>query len=228
MIDGSWDRELLIALNRLVGADRRYFWELANNPLVRGFPVFFPLLVLWFIGDYNRRRSRMLAGLLAVCVATVASVWIQFHFPINTRPILDPSLNLQNIDPRWKQDWDRVSSFPSDTSTLYFGIAAVILVENVLVGLLCFLWVLVVIGVPRVMFGWHYPSDVLGAMILGPACVFLFVELPFLPLLFERILMLFKDRMYIIHALLFIFLADASNTFDGLHQLERILAHSSR
>jgi undecaprenyl-diphosphatase len=40
------------------------------NPLFRGFPVFFFVVAAWFSKDWEKRRPRMLAGLLATCIAT--------------------------------------------------------------------------------------------------------------------------------------------------------------
>jgi len=43
---------------------------------------------------------------------------------------------------------------------------------------------------------------------------------------FERSLMLFEGRMYIVHALLFIFLSDASNLFLSLQEVGKKLARA--
>jgi membrane-associated phospholipid phosphatase len=163
----------------------------------------------------------MLAGLLAVCLATILSVWLQFHVAIHTRPILDPALHLETVIPPWT--WDRMSSFPSDTATLFFGLAAVVFVEERLVGLFCFVWVAVIIAIPRIIFGFHYASDIIGSLVLGSACVFIFAKSPYPRSLFERTLMLFEGRMYIVHALLFVFLAEASNLFLSLEALGKEL-----
>jgi undecaprenyl-diphosphatase len=197
-------------------------WELATDSLFRGFPVFFSLVALWFADDSRERRSRMLAGLLATCVATGLSLWVQFHLATHTRPLLDPAIPLNIADPRWSLDWDRRNSFPSDTSTLYFALATVIFLEKRLVGLFCLLWVAVIIAVPRVIFGWHYPSDIVGSLVLALACVLLFNTVPYLRALFERILILFESRMYIVHALLFIFLMEAFEVFLSLQKLGKI------
>jgi membrane-associated phospholipid phosphatase len=167
----------------------------------------------------------MLAGLLAACVATVLSVWIQFHLTTHARPLLDQALPLNIADPRWSSDWDRRNSFPSDTATLFFALAAVIFVENRLVGLFCFLWSVVIITIPRVIFGWHYPTDLAGALVLGPACVFLFNTIPYLRALFARMLILFEGHLYVVHALLFILLSDASTGFLSLQKLGKDLVH---
>jgi membrane-associated phospholipid phosphatase len=222
MLSSNWDRELLLTLNSFVGHEGpHHVWEFANNALLRGFPIFFALVALWFSGDCIKRRSRMLVALLAVCFATVLSVWLQFHLVGHTRPFLDPALHLKIATTG--ANWDRTNSFPSDTATLFFALATVVFLENRVIGLLCFLWVAAVISLPRVVFGWHYPSDIVGSMVLGPGCVFLFDKMPYLRMLSERSLMLFEGRMYLVHALLFIFLADAFNLFWSLQHAGKSL-----
>jgi undecaprenyl-diphosphatase len=214
------DRDILLTLNSFGGANKD-LWELANNSLFRGFPLFFSLPALWFSGGHRELRGRMLAGLLAVCLVTILSVWLQFHVDVHTRPILDPALHLETAVPAGT--WDRTSSFPSDTATLFFGLAAVVFVEERLVGLFCFVWVAVIIAIPRVIFGFHYASDIVGSLILGSACVFMLAGSPYPRRLFERMLMRFEGRMYVVHALLFVVLAEASNLFLSLQALGKEL-----
>jgi hypothetical protein len=145
----SLDKEILLTLNSF-GGGNKVLWELMNNSLFRGFPLFFSLPALWFSGGHRERRGRMLAGLLAVCFATILSVWLQFHTNVHTRPLLDPALHLENVIPF---TLDRANSFPSDTATLFFGLAAVVFIEYRLVGLFCFVWVAAIIAIPRVIFG---------------------------------------------------------------------------
>lgn len=214
------DQQSLLTLNAFGGGNTD-LWELANNSLFRGFPLFFSLTALWFSDGPRERRGRMLAGLSAVCLATIFSVWFQFHVDVHTRPILDPALHLKTVIPPWT--WDRASSFPSDTATLFFGLAAVVFVEERLVGLFCFVWAAVIIAIPRVIFGFHYASDIVGSLVLGVAAVFIFARSPYPRKLFERALTYFEGRMYIVHALLFVFLTEASNLFLSLQALGKEL-----
>src|SRR5438034_2971166 len=92
------DRDILLTLNSFAGGNT-HLWELANNSLFRGFPLFFILASLWFSDGHRERRGRMIAGLLAVCLATIFSVWLQFHIDVHTRPILDPTLHLEAVVP---------------------------------------------------------------------------------------------------------------------------------
>jgi membrane-associated phospholipid phosphatase len=220
MAIADFDREILLTLNAF-GGGNTHLWELANNSLFRGFPLLLSLPALWFAGEQRERRARMLAGLLAVCLATIFSVWAQFHIDIHTRPILDAALHLQTVIPPWT--WDRTSSFPSDTATLFFGLAAVVFVEERLVGLFCFVWVAVIIAIPRVIFGFHYASDIIGSLVLGSGSVFVLAGSSYPRHLFERTLMWFEGRMYIVHALLFVFLAEASNLFLSVQALGKEL-----
>jgi len=225
-MSGNLDQGLLLALNS-VAEGNMIVWKLANNALFRGFPIFFAVVALWFVVDCRRRRSRMLVGLFAVCVATILSLWLQFHLTVHVRPILDQALPLKVAEPQWRTFWDHTGSFPSDTATLFFALAAVVFLENRLVGFFCFLWVTGIIAIPRIVFGWHYPSDIIGSFILGSGCVFSFNKVPYLRMLIERMLTLFEGHMYIVHALLFLFLAEASNLFLSLQEIGKYLAQMS-
>jgi undecaprenyl-diphosphatase len=215
------DKEILLTLNAFGGGNNN-LWDLANNSLFRGFPLFFSIPALWFSSDQPERRGRMLAGLLAVCLATMLSVWSQFHIAVHTRPILDLAIPLDTVIPR--TPWDRTNSFPSDTATLFFGLAAVIFVEKRLVGFFCFVWVAALVAIPRVVVGLHYPSDIIGSFVLGPAIVFVFTALPYPRGLFEHALTWFEGRLYIVHALLFIFLAESFDLFPSLQALGKVFA----
>ena len=224
---GNMDLELLLSLNSLAGsAAQKLFVLFVDNALIRGFPIFVPLVALWFSSDCVKRRSRMLVGLLATSVATILSIWLQHRVLPHIRPLLDPALHLKIADPKWTTTvWDRQGSFPSDTATLYFALVAVIFIENRLAGYFCFLWALTIIGFSRVIVGYHYPSDIVGSMILGPGCIYLFTKISSLRTLFERVLTLCENRMYLVNALLFVYLADAFNLFASLQQLKGIGLH---
>jgi undecaprenyl-diphosphatase len=223
MVVANLDQELLLALNSLAANKTTYFWwGLGSNNLVRELAILCPLVALWFADDSKERRSRMLAGLLGVCLATLLSVWSQFHFDIHSRPFLDAGLPLKIGKPVWLT-WDRANSFPSDTATMFFGLATVVFRENRWVGLFCFFWAAAIIAIPRVAFGFHYPSDIVGSAVLGPAFVLFFERVSYLRIWIERALNLFDKRMYLIHAMLFVFVAEASNLFSGLRAIASYL-----
>jgi undecaprenyl-diphosphatase len=80
-------------------------------------------------------------------------------------------------------------------------------------------WSLFTVGLARIAVGWHYPSDVAGGFLLGVLAVYLFTRM--LPVIdfFERRLQVCEKRMYLVHALLFVFLADAFSLFAGMRAI---------
>src|SRR5215472_15400044 len=111
------DLRVLLDLNSLVPLNpeaQTLFYFPADNALVRGFPIFFPLIAMWFSQDAQRRRARVAIGLLAGCAATILSVWLQKHLQVHVRPFLDPHLHLRGMDLVPKTGWNHLSSFPSD------------------------------------------------------------------------------------------------------------------
>jgi undecaprenyl-diphosphatase len=201
-----------VLLNKTIDA-------IGQNTFVRGFPVFFPLVALWFYGDDQKRRARISAGLFAGFLAVVVSISVQHKFYVHTRPFLDETLHLNVYDQTLAANWDRLSSFPSDTATLFFSLCVVIIVESPVVGGIAFLWSLFSVGIMRVLIGFHYPSDILGSLILGPGFVLLVGRNKYVVALFERLLDLFRSAQYIVHGLFFIALAEAYNLFAGLRHI---------
>lgn len=201
-----------LAGNRLF---RLLVYNVGENPLLRGFPIFFPLLLLWFGNDSTERRSRILTGLLATCAAVGLSVAMQYLVPVHTRPVLDPALTLHMAT----QTWDHNSSFPSDTAMLYFALSTTIFLLNKRMGIAVLLWSLLSAGLCRVALGWHYPSDILGSLVIAPAVVLLFDNPAFIRGKIEALLESSQNRLNIISAMLMLFIAEAYNLFPGLRSM---------
>jgi undecaprenyl-diphosphatase len=218
------DHDILLRLNSITVYNNLFleiFYAIGFNPLIRGFPILFPLTVLWFYDNCDKRRSRMLIGLLTTCLVVFLSVWMQFHVIIHVRPLLDQTLPIYDL--RAAENWHRLGSFPSDTATLYFSLATIIFLERPLLGSIALLWSLVTAGLVRVALGLHYPSDIVGALVLGPGCVYFISKIKYLGLLSERLLYMFRSRTYIIHSMFVIFVADAYNSLAGLSNVVHIL-----
>jgi undecaprenyl-diphosphatase len=92
----------------------------------------------------------------------------------------------------------------------------VVFLENKLAGTIAFLWSLISVGVVRMAMGYHYPSDVIGALILGPGIVLLSERIRWMPAEMNKLLLRLKSRPYIVQAAVFLFLADAYWLFYGL------------
>jgi undecaprenyl-diphosphatase len=195
-------------------------WDFfGNNPLFRGLPVLFSIPLLWFSSEGIVRRSRMLIGLMSTCAAVILSVWLQHHLHIHTRPFLDPHLHLQGTPNPSSVGLNHLNSFPSDTATLFLSLSTVIFLEDRRAGSAAFVWTLFTACIARIATGWHYPSDILGAMVVGPSCVYLLTRIRPLQSYVECLLERWEPRMYIVDAALFLYLADAYVLFAGLQNI---------
>jgi len=146
------DHSPLLFLNSFLGDND--LWNgviagFATNSIVRGFPIFFTLVALWFYSDNSKSRARIFAGLFATLFAVAIAVSLQHNLYIHTRPVLDETLHLKLYDPAIVTGWDRLNSFPSDTATLFFSLSAVIFIESPLVGSMALLWSLFTAGLMR-------------------------------------------------------------------------------
>ncbi len=183
---------------------------LADNAFARGAPVFIPLLVIWFSDE--KRRGRILSGLIGVCLATGGSVIVQRFLHIGTRPFLDPNLHLYLLNGEFADNWYHSNSFPSDTAALFFSLSTVVFLQWRAAGLVAYTWSLL-INVCRMAIGFHYPTDVLAGIALGVGVVYLFSDIPRLTDFLQGFMERSKSRMPWINALLAMFIADAYTLF---------------
>src|SRR3546814_12277769 len=62
---------------------------------------------------------------------------------------------------------DGWSSFPSDYAVLFSGLAVAVWIQSWRGGLLCAIWDLVVVCLPRVFLGYPYPTDIAAGLVIG-------------------------------------------------------------
>ena len=223
------DLEVLLYLNHTAEAHPdllRLIKLLADSPLARGLPSFGTLIYLWFSSDNIERRCSIVVGMLATSAALAVSVLLQFVLTVHLRPIFDPAVDVANLL-RWEKIGfgKRVYSFPSDTSVLYFGFAAVIFTVNKAAGVANFVWCLVTVGLLRVALGLHYPSDILAAIFLTSLSVFAASRVGFLRATIARVMKSFDARQVMANAAFVMFLLEAYNLFQGVQALLAVSLH---
>lgn len=223
----NWlDRTTILYFNSFIGDNSFYnslIENLGNNPLIRGFPVFFALAALWFKNDHPDRRPRVLAGLFATCVALYISLATQFHVLVHTRPFLDNTLKLKLASPELPAGWAHPSSFPSDTATLFASLVMVVILESRLLGVVACVWSILTVGVIRMALGYHYFTDIVGGIILGGAVVYVVQTNPYIIAATKYILTRFQKNQYLLDSFFVLFLAEAYGLFPGLIQIKSLL-----
>lgn len=171
----SFDTCILHFLNRF--AQRSWVFDhaialLSENALFKGVLAMTIFWFLWFRHENTRNeeeRRFLLFGLLSSCIGLVLARTLAHLLPFRERPLHNPSLHIQvpfGFDPASFIDW---SSFPSDHATLYFSLAVTFLFVSRRLGIAALAYTLLVICLPRIYSGVHYPTDILGGALLGTA-----------------------------------------------------------
>ena len=92
--------------------------------------------------------------------------FLAFALPFRDRPLVNPDLHLVIPFESGVRTW---SSFPSDHAVLAFALATSLSRLSPKIALWAYFHAAIIICVPRVIFGLHYPSDLIGGALLGIA-----------------------------------------------------------
>ena len=104
--------------------------------------------------------------------------WWTGLLPFRNRPMNDIGFSFLpplGYNPNLLEGW---SSFPSDHAALFFGLAAGIFSISKRIGRFALLHAIVIVSLPRLYLGIHYPTDIVAGGILGASFVWLAGRLP--------------------------------------------------
>jgi undecaprenyl-diphosphatase len=128
--------------------------------------------------DRDERHERLVSILIGSLLIGVLSRCLQLILHIHQRPML---ANLHLPFPKFDAGISSLNtwnSFPSDHSMLFFALSTGLWTINRRLGIIAAIWSLIVIDLPRVYLGIHYPSDVVAGAVLGTICMVGFLRLP--------------------------------------------------
>lgn len=128
--------------------------------------------LLWFAWGLTRddgsdRVPFASRSILGALLAIVVGRAMQNLLPARVRPLHEPSLGFvlpHGVDPAIHTD---MSSFPSDHALLFFAVATAVWARSRALGALAFAWTAVMICLPRIYLGYHYPTDILAGAVIG-------------------------------------------------------------
>ncbi len=219
------DIPLIKAMNGHVGHSAlldHVMHHLTVDQLLQGVAFIALFWFLWFATDDADERARLLVGLAAASCAGILSRILQLALPTHPRPLHTASLGFvipAGVDP---DTLNHYNSFPSDHGALFFALAIVIWRSRPWLGLGALAWA-VVVDVPRVYEGYHWPSDILGALGLSLLTVSLFQN-QWLHALARRLVAVEPVRRAWFYLLAFLVTYQIATLFDDIRQIGRAFA----
>jgi undecaprenyl-diphosphatase len=183
-----------------------------------------PLLMLvvwcWFSSSdqpgTDRFRSQIAIGLAASFMSVAVAMAVQELIGHRERPFFQPGYTFtQFFGGAPQRD---VSSFPSDTCALVFGLSTAVYLYSRRVGLFAFAWAAFAVALPRLVTGIHFVSDVAFSALNGIVLVILATAvLP--PLVRAPLSYLLERQRALIYALAFGMLFEAGRMGGDLRPL---------
>ena len=136
---------------------------ISGNELIKGGAMMALFWWGWTERDSGRlqRQEYLLVGLGLSVVALAVARTLALSLPFRERPLRTPSIHFQvpyTMETVILEGW---SSFPSDHAVVFFGVAATLWCVSRLLGTIAAAYALVVISLPRIYTGVHYPTDVI-------------------------------------------------------------------
>lgn len=130
------------------------------------------------VSEVEDRHTRLVTVLIGTIVVGALARGLQVALHVHQRPVLsDLGLNfaVTGFDVSSLNNWN---SFPSDHSMFFFALGTGLWRVNRLAGLVAFVWTILIIDLPRIYLGIHYPSDVVFGALFGFIGMQAFLAIP--------------------------------------------------
>jgi len=121
---------------------------------------------LWFQNkDVQETREALLAAIMASFPALAVARVLSWVFN-RTRPLIE-TRHLFRLPYGQTPGWEGPSSFPSDHAVLFFALATGVFFASRRTGWFLFVYVSIVICLPRIYLAEHYATDILAGAAIG-------------------------------------------------------------
>ncbi len=185
------------------------------------FKMVIPMLILWwawFKIDTNQKYNRkiVITTFIASFVGLFIARGLTFVLPFRFRPIHQEELTLNLPYGFISEKLDGWSSFPSDHSVLLFTLLTGLFLISKRVGIILFLYSIIIVLIPRVYLGLHYPTDLIAGAVLGIIISLIFHQRYFMDRLTQPIINLSVSKPELFYPLFFFISYQTIDLFEGV------------
>ena len=191
---------------------------LDNVRILKFLPLVLVICWYWFkkTPQQHVNRQKLVETVIVSLLAIFIVRLLALKLPFRERPFLNHELIAHIPDPHVLRTW---SSFPSDHAVMSFALAASLFRISPVVGTLAFLHAGVLICLPRLALGLHYPTDMIGGAIVGILIVVISSRIKAREKLTKYVLIIENERAEIFYVFSFILLYEITEIFDSLRGL---------
>jgi undecaprenyl-diphosphatase len=221
----SLDISLLLSINGFVGHSSlldKTMLKINDLSLLKTglFASYF--YYIWFRrDDWAWDRRFVLRALLGVAIAIAVSRAMQELLPARVRPMFEPSLHLTLPAALHTELLFDANSFPSDTTALATALATAIFMDSRLLGLLAAIIVATTSIATKLYLAYHYPSDIVGGILIGVFSVFVAQRLYIPDAVWRGVLRVHDAYRGLFYAAMFVVMWQIATLFNDLRLIGR-------
>lgn len=217
------DGEILRALNSVATNEYVSAWLyfVTRDPVKN----FLPIILIWGVwfsgvkGERDHTREKVVTTILLSFVAIAVGRVLASVLPHRTRPIFDQQSGVIPLDWVDLSLLDGWSAFPSDHAILFVALGVGLFLANRIAGTIALFHAAIIVCLPRIAVGWHWPTDIFAGAAIGVILV-LVLYTPVSALVRRTsIIPFFLKREYIGYPILFLVTFEMSIMFSNVRQL---------
>jgi undecaprenyl-diphosphatase len=181
----------------------------------------------WFRKDdpKSRKREYLTFAFIVSPFALLVGRLIALSIPFRERPLVNPLYHFQ-VPFTVTGEVHSWNSCPSDHAVLFFCLATCLWMVSRRLGILAMIHALLVICLPRIYVGYHYPSDMIAGGLIGICAAFLCKIAPLREFVTRPALRLLELSQSWFYALAFILTFEVSELFESLLDFQAFLRNA--